>query len=225
MRPEKDFSQRIFLYNALLTESFKLPVYSVAIYLERGKYKTFPEEYKINLDGDLENSFRFGVIRLWEHKKEIEEGMFLEFAPLLSLVEDVPDENTLRKEKELISRIGDRDRRLDLLSVAVTVASRKFSKKFLINFFKEELVMLKETSIVEDWVQEGIEQGTERGIKQGVREDIKELLEAKLGEIDKEMDELLERIDDLKLLRIVFRNAIRAENLNEIKSLVKKLVA
>ncbi|MDI6793573.1 MAG: hypothetical protein QME81_12035 [bacterium] len=128
--PSYKVTRRTFVQNALLTEAEGLPVISVMIYLERGGYRHFPDCYQVSV-GELENRFTFQTIRLWEHRKRIEEGELLELAPLLVLIKDKPGEETLQKEKELINRIEDQKERLDLLSVAVTVAHRRFNKEFL----------------------------------------------------------------------------------------------
>ena len=47
--------------------------------------------------------------------------------------------------------------------MAVTIARRYFSKEFLLKFFREELEMLQEADIVQDWINEGIEKGIEKG--------------------------------------------------------------
>jgi hypothetical protein len=55
--------------------------------------------------------------------------------PLLVLFEKNPTEETLKKEKELIEKIVDPNLKSDLISVAITVASRKFTRDFLYRFF------------------------------------------------------------------------------------------
>ncbi|MDI6793955.1 MAG: hypothetical protein QME81_14000 [bacterium] len=216
--PSYKVTRRTFVQNGLLTEAEELPVISVIIYLERGRYRHFPDCYQVRLGG-LENRFSFQTIRLWEHQNRIEEGELLELAPLLVLIEDKPGEETLEKERELISQVEDRKERLDLLSLAVTVAHRRFNKEFLEQFFKEELVMLKESSIIQDWIDEGVQQGIQQGIQQGMQQGIEQgrhdelvrmVQEALIEKWDKEMESLLSFVDQTPnsilehtLLRIV----------------------
>jgi len=75
----------------------------------------------------------------------------------------------LARSKELILESQDKKWQANALSLAVTVAGRYFPKDFLLKFFKEEMKMLQEASIVQDWINEGIEKGMEKGIEKGIR--------------------------------------------------------
>jgi len=233
--PTKEFLRRLFLYNALFTETLNMPVCSVAIYPEKGNYATFPEEYRVDIKGDLWNSFTFRAIKLWDYRERIEGGEFPALAPLLVLLEKNPDEHTLEREKRLINTIEDESLKSDLTAIAITIASRKFTREFLYTFFKEEINMLKEWDIVQEWIKEGEEKGLHEGIEKGIEKGrkegelssartlITELLEDKFS-MDKEMIEILEKIENMKLLNIIFRRSLRAKNLQEVKGYAKELL-
>lgn len=233
--PRGEFLQRIFLYNALFTEKLGMPVCSVVIYPEKGDYATFPQEYRVDVRKELWNSFTFKAIKLWEYRDKIESGELLVLSPLLVLLEETPDKRTLEKEKELINKVEDEKLRSDLFSVAITIASRRFSRDFLYKFFKEEMNMLKEWDIVQEWIKEGenkgIQQGMQQGIQQGSKEGVMttrimivELLEDKL-EVDKEIVDILDKIEDMKLLELIFRKVLKAKSLDVVKKFAQKFIS
>jgi predicted transposase YdaD len=57
--------------------------------------------------------------------------------------------------------------RADLFAVALTVGSRYFARDLLFSIFREELRMLKEASLVEEWVAEGEARGRAEGEARG----------------------------------------------------------
>ena len=65
IQPKRKDLQKFFIKNALLTASLRKPVITVIVYLEQGKYRTFPFEYNAQLDG-IEMSTRFARVLLWE---------------------------------------------------------------------------------------------------------------------------------------------------------------
>jgi predicted transposase YdaD len=80
----------------------------------------------------------------------------------------MPRQETLLEERDLILRLDARlPVRSDLLAVALTVGSRYFTRDLLLTIFREELQMLKEASIVEDWIAEGEARGRAEGEARG----------------------------------------------------------
>ena len=96
-------------------------------------------------------------VKLWDYTKAIVSGELKELAPLLILSAREKDEKVLAKSRELILSSEDERWRADALSLAVTVAGRYFPKEFLLKFFNQEVKMLREASIVQDWINEGME--------------------------------------------------------------------
>lgn len=71
-------------------------------------------------------------------------------APLLILFEKDKNVEVLSKERELILQEENESLKAELVSLAMTIASKYFEKNFLFDFFKEEIVMLKSASIVKE---------------------------------------------------------------------------
>jgi predicted transposase YdaD len=228
MRHEMDLPERMHIYNALLTASNKKPVISKVIYLERREYKNLPQEYVVSYQGRKENVFTYQAIKLWDYIEEIIAGELKELAPLLVLLTKEKNEEVLARSKELIFESGDEKWRAEALSLAVTVAGRYFPKDFLLKFFKEEMKMLREASIVQDWINEGIEKGIEKGKKSGklevLQEDILDILEERFGIIKKGISRKLELIDDPAVLKSLHKKSIKVASLDEFAKILEEVL-
>jgi predicted transposase YdaD len=189
--------------NALLEETLKRPVVTVILYLEKGKYETFPYIYETQA-GLLKNSHVFARILLWEHKDRILSGELKELAPFLQLCEDEPDEILIERTKQLIKQTADANERSNLLGVAILVAYRKYkdkfrdkeeSKKFVKEKFKEEYAMLKESDFITDWLEESEQKGRE----EGKRSLLLALLAKKFGKLSPHLRKQIRQLSGTKL--------------------------
>ena len=212
------FPRRMCGYYGALTEQFKQPVMTLALYL-KPRRSPIPNEYVVTLGEQVVNRFTYPVIPLWDHVEEIRSGQYRELAPLLTMLVSEPGPDLLREERELIRQEPDERKRADLLALAVTIATRYFDKAFLWRFFGEELEQMREATFIEDWIQEGIEQGLQQGLQQGQmegtvrtqRENILQVLRARFGlsqQREKPLADQLETIDDLDALRDLFNHAL-----------------
>lgn len=73
VRPEQRQLQNFHVKNGLLTGSLRQPVATVIVYLERGRYRNFPDEYSVQFDGVVTVT-RFTRILLWEYAERIRKG-------------------------------------------------------------------------------------------------------------------------------------------------------
>ena len=200
-----------FLKNAALTAQLGVPVLLVAIYLRKGERTRFPDAYHARA-GTLRNSFQFATVRLWDHAQEIRSGALAELAPLLAMAEEQPDEETLRRERELILGLDVSEAvRADLLSIAITIGSRFFGRDFLLQFFRKELSMLKEASFIEEWVMEG----EERGQLRATRDLTLNLLRARFGELPQSVVSRIEEAD-ITFCRDLCVRLLTAQSLEEL---------
>lgn len=134
VRPELKHLQHFHVKNGLLTGSLRKPVATVIVYLERGRYRNFPDEYSVRLDGVLTIT-RFTRVLLWEYAEQIRKGEFKELAPLLVLFSEPPSTEIIIEEKKLINEIKEVRERADLLALAAMVAFRKFRKSLVEELF------------------------------------------------------------------------------------------
>lgn len=157
----------------LFTQQLGLPVLTVVLYLKR-RVAPLPTAYETQVGKVRVNHFEYPVIKLWEYADEIAAGRWPELAPLLTTLVEKPDEATLARERELILREKDPQKRADLLACAVTIGTRYFDKEFLWRFFREEVEMLRGASFIEDWLEEQLEEGLQRGVQQGLQQGLHE---------------------------------------------------
>ena len=132
--------------------------------------------------------------------------------------EDNPNTETILAEKELIKRVKDERERVDLLGLATMVAFRKFKDSIIKDLFYKEFDMLKESSFVKEWVQEGWEKGRVEGHEKGHEEGHEEgrveglrdgeiriiikLLERTLGRVSANLENKIRSLDDKDIERL-----------------------
>jgi predicted transposase YdaD len=219
LQPDRRVLRGWFLKNAALAAELNRDVVLLAIYLTRGARRRFPNSYTV-LRGGMRTEFRFSVVRLWEHAHRIRTGELPELAPLLVLCEDRPDEQTLREERALILNLDvPQQMRADLLAVALTVGSRYFARDLLLTLFREDLPMLKEAGIVEDWIAEAAAAAERRGRAEGearqARSMLLQFLRARFDELPAALIERVEAADPDWCAEMLVR-AARTESLDEM---------
>ncbi|MFQ5344209.1 MAG: Rpn family recombination-promoting nuclease/putative transposase, partial [Anaerolineae bacterium] len=219
---EAGFPERMFTYAGALTQLFKKPVVSLAIFLRR-RESSIPESYDVCLGDVLVNQYRYPALRLWDYYNEIWSGKYRQLAPLLLMVRNEADQAVLAQERELILQEQDTQKRADLLACAVTIGTRYFEKDFLWRFFRGEVEQLRGASFIEDWVQEGIEQGLEQGLERGIEQGIEQGISQGRKQ---ECEVILMRILARRFGRLPAMPATRLETLplEEVERLVDKAV-
>jgi hypothetical protein len=167
--PDRRRLRAFMLEAAILAERWPgREVLTAVYYLTRGGFVNVPD--KLELCTSARTEFAFTAIRLWEHSEDIGKGSYPGLVPFLSLWSD-GDKAVLERVRELILTEPDPAIRSDLLSIAVMVAGRVFKdRKWLLEYFREEWTMLKESWVVEEWIQEGIRKGIEQGRTQGIEQ-------------------------------------------------------
>ncbi len=145
------------------------PTLAVIIYLEKGNYATFPDNFETRL-GALSNRFVLSKILLWEHEARIVSGELKEWAPFLSLFYAQPDPVVMDVQKGLLSQISDPKLQADLMATAMVLDGRAFGTELVMAKFANEVNMLKDTSIVQGWLAESRQEGQQIGQQIGQRE-------------------------------------------------------
>lgn len=72
-----DFPRRMCACHGALTQQFKIPVFSYALYL-RYRAAPIPNEYIVRLGGRIVNRFTYPVLKLWDYVEEISSGKYRE---------------------------------------------------------------------------------------------------------------------------------------------------
>jgi hypothetical protein len=191
LEPDRRVMPGWFLKNAALTAQLGCPVILTVLYLTRGRYSRFPATYMAS-GGGLQNGYTFHTLRLWEHAARIRSGELRELAPLLVLCENNPTEETLQEERRLIRQVAPPELRNELLAIAMMVGTRYFVRERLLELFQEEMAMLKEASVIQEWIEEGEARGRAEGEAREARRLVLRLLERSFGELPPEVIARLE---------------------------------
>ncbi|MGH7600125.1 MAG: DUF4351 domain-containing protein [bacterium] len=200
--PDRRDFRSINLKNAALQVNLNVPVITVLVYLERGKYATFPDGYEDELGG-LTNAHRFARILLWEHEERIRSGELKELSPFLLLFYDDPDPSILVVENQLIELVPDPQQRLELKSIGAVIAARHFSEEIIKQYLKLEFPMIRETTFFKEWFEqshaEGHAEGRAEGELIGKRLLLQKQLERKFGLLSQELKAHLQKLDSSQL--------------------------
>lgn len=172
LRPDQRELRQFQAKNGILSEAFRLPVITVIIYLERGRYRTFPDRYQIEAAG-IRNEIIFHRILLWEYEAFIRSGELKELAPLLMLFSPTGKQEVIDEQKRLIRQIPDQQQQADLMALSAMIAYKQLKDVLIKELFYEEYHMLKQSSFVREWIDEGIQEGMKEGIKEGIKKGIK----------------------------------------------------
>jgi predicted transposase YdaD len=211
VRPELKQLQNFHVKNGLLTGSLRQPVATVIVYLERGRYRNFPDEYSVRLDGVVTVT-RFTRILLWEYAERIRNGELKELAPLLVLFSEQPSTEIIIEEMKLINEVKEVRERSDLLALAAMVAFRKFRRNLVEKLFYKEHEMLKESNFIQEWIKEGREEGW----REGRITTILTLLEKVLGRVSSELEQKIRRLSDREIKKLT-KDLLDMKNVGDLE--------
>ena len=198
IRPDLKMMKRLHTKNGILSESFKLPVLTVIIYLEQGRYRTFHDRYSVDVSG-MRNEIIFHRILLWEYEQQIRKGELKELAPLLILFSKREDRKVIDDEKQLIRKVKDKQELAVLLALSAMVAYRKFKDILIKELFFKEYNMLKQSSFVREWIDEGKKEGKIEGFREGRIELLLAQLKRILGRVNSDLEERVNKLNDKEL--------------------------
>jgi predicted transposase YdaD len=220
--PDRRDFRSINLKNAALQVNLNVPVITVLVYLERGKYATFPEGYEDELGG-LTNAHRFARVLLWEHEERIRSGELKELSPFLLLFYTAPDPRILEVENQLIETVEDPEQRLELKSIGAIIAARYFSEEIIKQYLKLEFPMIRETNVFKEWFDQSRAEGRAEGRVEGLVEGeisgkrllLQKQLEKKFGLLSQEVKERLQKLnsEQLDALATILFDLATAEDL------------
>lgn len=217
LRPSQEALRSAYVKCALLHETCGLPVIGVILYLTKNSYQ---EEYEVSFHG-CKNRYVFETIKLWEYREDVESGKRKELAPFLVLMSDHPDEQVLRREKELIMQVEDEKKRANLLSIALTMALRYFQEDWVRAYFKEEMTMIKTADIFDEILGERIQKGIQQGAREAAQESVIEILQTRFDLISGGLVKLIRQVEDITILHGLIRKAVVVESPEKFEEIVK----
>ncbi len=222
--PERGNLREYYVKHALMTAISDDPVILVVLYFSEGGAKGLDLRYVVEAVG-LRNFFEFEGVNLNEYKKQIRDGELREFAPFLPILEGGANEKLLSEIRELVLSEPDSKKRANLFSIAITIACRYMDKHFLKEYFREEMEMLRQASIVEEWIDEGVQKGILRGTLEKAREDIVEILEVRFEIAPASNVKIINEIDDPSVLKMLHKKAATVTSLEEFGVVMKTVMS
>ena len=212
--------RRMAGYIGYAIEHHGLPIYSNVIYLRPNAGQNDPGYYVQELPG-YEIAIRYRVIRLIEIEGQriLNEGHsgLIPFTPLMKPPEGMASEAWLHRCIHTArTRPIARSPKADYLAGMVALSELVYdSETISAIIFKEDIMdIIRESSLIQYFKQEGIEEGIEQGGRKRAIEDLLDVLEIRFDL--RETDPLSARIaaiDDLQRLKQLHRAAIQVSNL------------
>lgn len=187
---------RMLEYFVRLYRQYGYPIEQVLIFL---KPTTSAVAYTEQFTGpNTVHSYR--VIRLWEQDSApllTNPGLL----PLATLARTEFPQALLEQVASQIDMIEEPEQRRNISACAEVLASLRFEKDFIRQFFREDL--MREAPLYQDILQEGREKGLQQGLQQGKREEALEyttrLLTRRIGPV---APELQAQIQELSLTQL-----------------------
>ncbi|MCL1466794.1 Rpn family recombination-promoting nuclease/putative transposase [Argonema galeatum] len=226
---ESDFAKRMYQYNYRAFDKYERPVISLAV-LGDETNSWRPALYEYVLDGfqlrmhfpivkvldyesqweDLEQSANPFAIMIMAHLKTKATSGNLEERKLWkwTLVRGLFEKGYTRDDIVQLFRAIDR----------MMALPRELQQQFKqeVNRYQEERRMRFLSRIEEEAIEEGIQQG----VLQAVRGDVIEVLEMRFQEVSPELNEALNKINDVSVLKQLHRVAITVNSISEFQQLL-----
>jgi predicted transposase YdaD len=168
LQPKPDELPKFVLKTLGMQYMLRRPAIAVIVYLEKGKYTSFPDGFENRL-GALSNRFTLSKILLWEHEARIVSGELKELAPFLPLFYKRPDPRIMEVQQQLLEKVSDSKLRADLLATTIVVDIRAFGERVVLSQFHKEVNMLKESRLIKGWLTESWKEGERKGARRGER--------------------------------------------------------
>lgn len=233
LRYRRNVPERMFVYAGALTAKYQMEVASFLFLVKPSRKMGEMGVYRTSLFGKRANEFTFHVIHLWKLREAILSGdeNYRIFAPLLLEIDPKPDAALLHKVQELIQREPDTQRREELYSFAIPLASKHFG----LNIIKSILTEPTMTDIKweqlpyigdriramkkEGW-QEGKQEGRQEGGLYGMQELLLEVLYSRFGSVPSKTIRAIQTVQSPSKLKTLARKSLKAESLAEVQKLL-----
>ena len=212
--------RRMVGYIGRAIEHHGLPIYSNVIYLRPNAGTTDPGHY-IQEHIDYEIVIRYRVIRLIEIEGErvLESGQsgLIPFTPLMKPPEGMASDVWLHQCIHTArTRPIARSPKADYLAGMVALSELVYDPETVSDIIFKEGIMdiLRESSVIQYFKQEGIEEGIEQGERKSTLADILEVLEIRFDMPETHpLSARIVAIDDLQHLKQLHRAAVQVPNL------------
>lgn len=199
--PRSEFPQRMYEYHSLLRLRHRLPVLPIAMFLRPGGGQAGGsyEEYVFGLRTIRFEYHLFVLPEIARASLPDNNPVTHALSPLVSGHPEDPVELTLQALSG-IARTGQDPARQELLGsflgayVPLTAEQQADLKRRLANNENREVELMTL------WRQQGIEEGIREGVQEGMRQSIHRVPETRLGNVPRQVMQVLEKITDTAVL-------------------------
>jgi predicted transposase YdaD len=182
---------RMLDYYTRLKRQYGYQIEQVIIFLQ----ETTSELVFQNRFEDTNTLHSYRVIRLWEQ----DPAPFLAnpaLLPFATLTRTGSPAALLEQVAQQVARIEDISERRNILSCADILAGLRFEKDLIRQLFREDI--MKESVTYQAILQEGVQQGLKQGVQQGLKQEafsiILRQLSRRLGAVEPQMQERIQRL-------------------------------
>jgi len=203
---EADIGERIAEYALRLYRRDHLPIETILVFLRPAP--SVPEP-GFGLPGIGRERMRdaYAIIRLWEIPQErVLDTPEYALWPLAGLMAGVTVETAMRVAERIAVAPAPLEERRELTGPLVTLAGMRLPRRALIDTVRRNPVideLLRESSVAEEFIEEGFKQGREQGREQGMRMAARLALQGRLGALDQALLDAIERADEATLERVL----------------------
>lgn len=181
----------------LLERDAERPVRSVVVFLRPAD--TLPvSPYVMRWGAEVCLNARFDIVRLWEIPQErVLDTDACQLWPLAALMADVTVESTQAVAERIAAAPLERPERGELVSLLAALAGIRLPRDAVLNALRRNSMLddlLRESSVVSEWIEEGMQQGT--------RSTILRVLEGRFGAVDAALAAAIERADEATLAEL-----------------------
>ncbi len=174
---------------------------------------------------DSNISFSYGVIRVWELKKDyVIDNKLIGLYSLLPLMEIEPNEtpeDIIEKSVRVIETIEDESLRGDSLAAMSMMSEDKYSSELIQKYIRREMLM--SSTLYKEWVSEDIEEAKKKATRKTSRDTLIFLLESKFDFISKSISKQIQKIDDLSILRVLTKKVLTVSSIEEFEELLEEV--
>jgi hypothetical protein len=219
---DRDFSQRMYIYNYRAFDLYQKPVVSLAI-LGDERVNWRPNSYDFKFGG-YELMFKFPMVKLLDYESRWEDLVLntnpfamIVMAHLKTKATTANPEQRAKSKWLLVRGLYDRGWEREQIIKLFQIIDRMMtlpnllqqSLDFKIQKFEEERTM----PLLSNMELRGVEIGALRK----AQDDIKTVLQIRLGQVPSDIEEALNNLSDLSLLEEILKSAVMVNSFDEFK--------
>ncbi|MCA2820449.1 MAG: hypothetical protein IM450_05085, partial [Microcystis sp. M083S1] len=233
---EENFPQRMYIYNYRAFDLYQKPVISLAI-LGDERVNWRPDSYNYTIAG-CEVSLKFPTVKLLDYEEnwsELEASSNPFAIIVMAHLKTKATTGKLPQREQwkwklirgLYEKEFEREQIIKLFEIIdnmMTLSPElQSSLESKIKQFEEERTMPLMSNMELRGIEQGKKIGKEIGVLENSRDDIKTVLTVRFGQISSEIEEMIDKITNLALLKEILKSAVTANSLAEFKQSLAKI--